>query len=121
MTLAVVSAGLSSSSLPALFDGITAGNHSAVPGINGTIIQLVSEQVTRAYISSFRMVFYVTIPFSALLILAAFFVPNMEIFLGNNVAKKLQSFSGREKSRAPSVVEGEQKAQERVDTRGVFG
>ena len=55
---------------------------------------MVGEQVKRAYISSFKVVFYVTIPFSIILILAACFVPNMEKFLGNNVAKRLQNMKG---------------------------
>lgn len=87
---AAVKAGLPSSSLPKLFAGITAGNFSAVPGITPQIIAVVGEQVTRSYIDSFKVVFYVTVPFGVILILAACFVPNMESFLGNNVAKRLQ-------------------------------
>ena len=64
------------------------------------------------YISSFRIVFYVTIPLSASLILAACFVPNMEQFLGNKVVKRLQSFPGSERSRNASVAENGKKAEE---------
>lgn len=105
VTPAAIAAGLPSSSLPSLYAGITAGNFSAVPGISDGIVEVVGEEVKRAYISSFQVVFYVTIPFSVLLILASCFVPNMEGFLGMNVAKRLQDFKGGK------VVE-EKKAQE---------
>jgi hypothetical protein len=91
---AALSAGLPSASLPALFAGITAGNFSAVPDITPAIIAVVGTEVKHAYISSFKIVFYVTVPFSALLVLAACFVPNMEKYLGMNVAKRLQNIKG---------------------------
>jgi hypothetical protein len=94
VTPAALSAGLPSSSLPSLYAGITAGNFSAVPDITPEIIAVVGKEVTHAYISSFKVVFYVTVPFSALLILAACYVPNMEKYLGMNVAKRLQNFKG---------------------------
>jgi Fungal trichothecene efflux pump (TRI12) len=87
---AAVKAGLPESSLPALFAGLTTGNFSAVPGINTQIEGVVAEQVKRAYIDSFHVVFYATIPFGVLLVIAACFVPNMDKFLGNNVARRLQ-------------------------------
>jgi hypothetical protein len=114
VTPAALSAGLPSSSLPALFDGITAGSFSDVTNINPDVIQVVGAQVTRAYMSSFNIVFYVTTPFRALLILAACFVPNMEMYLGENVAKRLQSISGSERSRTASVVDCEKGAENSV-------
>jgi hypothetical protein len=87
---AAVNAGLPESSLPALFAGITAGNFSAVPGINAQIEAVVADQVKRAYIDSFHIVFYATIPFGVCLVIAAFFVPNMDKYLGGNVARRLQ-------------------------------
>lgn len=91
---AAVKAGLTTSSLPSLFAGLATGNFSAVPDITPAILAVVGQEVKHAYISSFRVVFYVTIPFSALLILAACFVPNMEQYLGMNVAKRLQKMKG---------------------------
>jgi hypothetical protein len=91
---AAVSAGLPEASLPDLFAGITLGNFTAVQGITPKIIAVVGYEVTRAYIASFKVVFYVTVPFSALLIAGACFVPNMEQYLGNNVAKRLQNLNG---------------------------
>jgi hypothetical protein len=45
------------------------------------------------------------------LILAACFVPNVEMFLGYNVAERLKSFSGGDNSKTASVVEGETKVE----------
>jgi hypothetical protein len=104
---AALKAGLPSSSLAELFAGITAGNFSAVPGISPQIAAVVGEQVTGSYIESFKVVFYVTVPFSFILILAACFVPNMESFLGNNVAKRLQGVS-KEGSTGKVDVKGEE-------------
>jgi hypothetical protein len=87
-TPAALSASLQSSSLSALFCGIATGNFSNAPSVNPEIIRAIGPEAMRTYISSFRIVFYVTIRFSALLILAACFVPNMEM-LGYNVAKRL--------------------------------
>ncbi|KAH8595966.1 fungal trichothecene efflux pump [Bisporella sp. PMI_857] len=95
---AVVQAGLPASSLPSLFAGLTTGNFTAVPDITPTIIGVAATQAKRAYIDSFHIVFYATIPFSTLLILSACFVPNMDKYLGNNVAKRLQNFKNAEDS-----------------------
>ena len=55
-----------------------------------------------AYQLSFRTVFFVTIPFSFILIVSSFFVPDMDKFLHLHVAKKLQNA-------ADSSSEGEEK------------
>lgn len=94
---AATSSGLPSSSLPALFAGITVGDFSTVPGVDANVAQAVAGALKRAYIDSYKIVFYSTIPFSVLLIGAACFVPNMEKYLGNNVAKRLQDFRDAEK------------------------
>jgi hypothetical protein len=90
VTPAALGAGLPESSLPALFAGLTAGNFSAVPGITPEIIAATGAASTNAYFDAFHVVFYATIPFGVLLVAAACFVPNMEKFLHNNVAKRLQ-------------------------------
>lgn len=88
---AATNAGLPASSLPALFAGITAGNFTAVPGITPDIIAATSAAVTHVYLSSFRVVFYATIPFGCLLIFFACLTPNLEKYLSQNVAKRLQN------------------------------
>lgn len=88
---AATNAGLPASSLPALFAGITAGNFTAVPGITPDIIAATGAAVTHAYLSSFHVVFYATIPFGCLLIFFACLTPNFEKYLSQNVAKRLQN------------------------------
>ncbi|KAF2190996.1 trichothecene efflux pump [Zopfia rhizophila CBS 207.26] len=88
---AATSTGLPESSLPALFAGITAGNFSAVPDITPEIIAAVGAATQKAYLESFRIVFYATIPFGALLIFFAVLSPNFEKYLSMNVAKRLQN------------------------------
>ena len=83
-------AGLPTSSLTALFNGITTGSFAKVPDITPKIEAAVGAAVQHAYADAFHMVFYATIPFSVLLVAAALFVPDMDEFLHNNVAKKLQ-------------------------------
>jgi hypothetical protein len=87
---AATGAGLPPSSLPALFQGITLGNFTAVPGITPQVIAATGLAVRDAYVTTFHYVFYATIPFSVLLIIACCFIPNMEKHLHNNVAKRLQ-------------------------------
>lgn len=87
---AATDAGLPESSMESLFAAITEGDLSEVPGINSGIIAAVSEAAKTAYASSFKVVFYTTIPFSVILLLSAFLVPDMKKFLSHNVAKKLQ-------------------------------
>ncbi|KIW08472.1 uncharacterized protein PV09_01374 [Verruconis gallopava] len=90
VTPAVTAAGLPESSLPTFFAGLTSGNFSSVPGATPNIIAIGATETRRAYFEAFHYVFYATIPFGALLFAAAFFVPNMEKFLTNNVGKRLQ-------------------------------
>lgn len=91
---AATEAGLPQSSLEALFAAITAGDFSSVPGISEEIIGAVVGAVKEAYTESFRMVFYATIPFSVILLLSSILVPNMEKYLTQNVAKKLNDGRG---------------------------
>ncbi|KAI1854215.1 hypothetical protein JX265_000619 [Neoarthrinium moseri] len=88
---AAIDAGLPPSSLPQLFAGITAGSFTTVPGISDSIIAAVGNALKAAYTDAFKVVFYCTIPFSVILIVASAFVPNMEKYLGNNVARRLQN------------------------------
>lgn len=73
-----------------LFDNSVAGNFTAMPDVTLDIGLVVNREIVRAYISSFRIVFFASVPFGVLLILAACFVPNMEGFLSGNIAKRLQ-------------------------------
>lgn len=87
---AAKAAGLPESSMDQLLAGTSTGDFSSVPGITDSILSSVAAAMKDAYVGSYKIVFYTTIPFSVILFLMAFLVPNMEKFLGNNVAKKLQ-------------------------------
>ena len=86
---AAIAAGLPSSSLPALFSGITIGNFTSVPGINAEIIAATGGALKLAYADTFRIVYLCTLPFGVLLIIAALFSPNVEQYLTNDVARKM--------------------------------
>lgn len=88
---AAVEAGLPSSSITALLEAIPVGNFSSVPGAAEAVVGVVIAGVQDSYVSSFRVVFYATIPFGVLLIIFAFFVPDMDKYLSGNVARRLQS------------------------------
>ncbi|KAI1320317.1 trichothecene efflux pump [Xylariaceae sp. FL0255] len=90
---AAVAAGLPESSVATLLADISTGNFTNVPDINDNIIAAASAGLKEAYAKSFQLVFYVTIPFSAILIIASCFIPDMDTWLTSNVAKKLQKKS----------------------------
>jgi len=95
---AALHAGLPSSSLTALYAGVTQGSFDGVPGINKGILDAIGPEVKQAYAMSFRTVFLCTVPFGVILILAAiFFCPNVEDYLTDEVARKLQGVSEKPK------------------------
>lgn len=89
VTPAVLEAGLPESSLPALFAGITLGDFSAVKGMTPSVLAVVGEQVKYAYSLAYRTVYLCTLPFGALLLIAAVLSPNVETYLTDEVARKL--------------------------------
>ncbi|KAK5115251.1 hypothetical protein LTR62_001451 [Meristemomyces frigidus] len=95
---AAVQAGLPSSSLPALLVGLGTGSFDAVPGVNAAILAAIGSPVKQAYANSFRMVFLATIPFGVILLVAAvLYCPNVEDYLTDEVARKLQGTSSKPK------------------------
>jgi len=91
VTPAALGAGLPESSLTALFAGITLGDFSAVPDITPEVIAVVGDAVKHAYSLAFRTVFLCTLPFGAMLLVAAVLSPNVEKYLTNEVARKLHN------------------------------
>jgi hypothetical protein len=89
MTPAAVGSGLPAKSLPALFEGITTGVFTKVPGINNKILVVVGHAVKHAYAMSFRTVLLCTLPFGCLILTAAVISPNVEEYLTDDVARKL--------------------------------
>jgi len=98
VTPAALQAGLPESSLPALFAGITARNFSAVPDITTDVITATGVAVKHAYSLAFRTVFLCTLPFGALLLVAALLSPNVEEYLTDEVARKLHNKSEKSES-----------------------
>jgi hypothetical protein len=95
VTPAVLNAGLPEASLPGLFAGLTSANFTGVAGATPAIIAIAGAETQRAYFSAVHIVFYATIPFGVLLVAAACFIPDMEKFLHNNVAKRLQHMGAK--------------------------
>jgi hypothetical protein len=94
---AATGAGLPAKSLPALFEGITTGVFTNVPGINEKILVVVGHAVKHAYAMSFRTVFLCTLPFGCLILTAAVISPNVEEYLTDDVARKLHGTGVAEK------------------------
>ncbi|KAK7947107.1 uncharacterized protein PG986_011428 [Apiospora aurea] len=88
---AAVRAGLPETSLPALFAGAKVDDFSGVPGATRAVLDVVEAVVRDSYVASFRVVFYATIPFGALLVGFACLVPDMDKYLTGNVARRLQN------------------------------
>lgn len=86
---AALAAGLPSSSLPALLTSIPLGDFSKVPSISPAVIAATGAAVKEAYTSAFRVVYLCTLPFGALLIIAALISPNVEQYLTDEVARKM--------------------------------
>ncbi|KAI5359648.1 Putative sugar transporter, major facilitator transporter Str1/Tri12, MFS transporter superfamily [Septoria linicola] len=63
---AVVQAGLSEESIPAVLAGIQTGNFSAVPGITPTATVIIGAASQKATMMAMRTVFLCTIPFGAI-------------------------------------------------------
>lgn len=88
---AAIEAGLPSSSVPALLSGISTGSFATVPGISDAIIEAVGAPIKHAYSMAFRTVFLCTIPFGVILLVAAIlYCPNVEDYMTEDVARKLQ-------------------------------
>ena len=81
VTPAATGAGLPAKSLLVLFEGITTGVFTNVPGINEKILVVVGHAVKHAYAMSFRTVFLCMLPFGCLILTAAVISANVEEYL----------------------------------------
>ncbi|CAK4033324.1 MFS general substrate transporter [Lecanosticta acicola] len=101
---AAVEAGLPATSVPALLAGISSGSFDDVPGITENVLGAIADPIKHAYTLSFRTVFLCTIPFSAILLVAgAVYCPNVEDYMTEDVARKLQGVRPRSKSARPKT------------------
>lgn len=106
---AALDAGLPAASLDALLADVSAGTSVAqVPGITSAIEKAVADATKEAYAAGFRLVFLATIPFSVVLVGAACLVPNMEAYLHQDVAKRLQGKHVRSEKGDGGVDVGDQ-------------
>lgn len=106
---AALQAGLPESSMPALLAGVSTGSFTAVPGINAGVLAAIGDPIKEAYAMSFRTVFLCTIPFGVILIASAIFLcPNVEDYMTDEVARKLQGVG--EKVRMPTKGDTESQA-----------
>lgn len=97
VTPAATEAGLPVSSLPTLFTAISAAvGLDNVPGITPEIEVAVGHAVKHAYSLSFRTVFLCTLPFRAIILVAAVISPNVEDYMTNDVARRLQDLVANE-------------------------
>lgn len=97
ITPAVSSAGLPASSLPDLFAAMgngTAAALEAVPGMNGQILEALSVATRDAYSHAFKIVYLATLAFTAIGLIASFFVTDVEEFLTDYVNKTIRKPGG---------------------------
>jgi len=85
------------------------GAFSEVPGITAAIEEAASQALKNAYASAFKTVFYTTIAFNVLALIAAFFIKDVSELLTNHTAIHL------EKERIGGHVHHEEPAMARAD------
>jgi len=89
---AVINAGLPASSVPLLFQAAKNGTTAAiqsVPGITPTIIAAFSRAQRDSYSQSFQTVYYVSIAFGSLAIIASYWAPNVDSLLTGFLNKRV--------------------------------
>ncbi|CAK7202067.1 hypothetical protein SEUCBS139899_004787 [Sporothrix eucalyptigena] len=92
VTAAATNAGLPASSLPDVFTALNNGTTAAldaVPGMNSTIAQAVTDGNLLGYHQAFKLVFLSTIAFGGIAIIASFFVQDVSMYLNNFVNKTI--------------------------------
>ncbi|KAH7124199.1 transmembrane efflux protein [Dactylonectria macrodidyma] len=78
--------------IPATFNAILGipGAFAAVPGTNPTVEAAAIEAFRKVYGRAFSMVFYATIPFGVIVIILAFFINDLSVYLTNHTAVHMQ-------------------------------
>lgn len=97
VSAAVLDSGLPESSLPAFLTAFTSSNETAlaaIPGANSTVLAAAATGLQTAYSHSFKIVYLATIAFGGCAIIAAWFAPNMDDKMTDEVARKLQGVQG---------------------------
>jgi hypothetical protein len=86
---AATSAGLPSSSIPALLEGFTSGSFDRVQGISPAIIAEAYDAYQTAYAKSFQVIYLISITFGAMAVIAAICSPNLEGNFNQSISRKL--------------------------------
>lgn len=92
VTSAATASGLAASSVGAAIEAVangTAAALEAVPGINSTIELAIADGVKTAYSESFKMVYFVTIAFSGIALVAAVFTSDIDSLLTDYVSRRI--------------------------------
>jgi len=106
VTPAVTEVGLPPGSLPSLFEALQTGNFSLVPNITPQVVEAAVASNKRAYARNFEMVFEITLIFGGIMIIASFFVPNVDHYLTDDVPRRLQDRNqGRDEEASESPQE----------------
>lgn len=93
VTSTALNAGISKSSIPALFQALEAGTADAlqaVPGMTTQIAAIVEEAVQTVYSSAYRTVYLASIAFGGVAIIAAFSSRSIDDKMTAEVARKLR-------------------------------
>ncbi|KAL1891483.1 hypothetical protein Sste5346_007574 [Sporothrix stenoceras] len=92
VTAAALGAGLPESSINATFAAITNGTaaaYAAVPGMNSTIETAIAGGIKSAWASTFSTVYYASLAFAGLGIVAAFFSTDIDVHLNDYVNRRI--------------------------------
>lgn len=87
---AAIAAGLPSTQVSALVAAVRAGNLSAFPGITTQIRNAVTRVLPTAYAEAFKTVYLSSLGFGAIAVVACLFAKYDEVFLSDEVARKMQ-------------------------------
>lgn len=89
---AVAGAGLPASSVPELFAAISNGTSAAletVPGMNEMVLEALGLATKHAYTHAFKIVYFATLAFTGIGLVAAFYITDVDDYLTNYVNKTI--------------------------------
>lgn len=86
---ALIDAGLPEGSVAGFIDGMTTGSFEGVAGLTDAIMAIGSRAYQVANMDAYRTVFLTNIAFSGVAIICAVLLPNVDVFMTNQVATTL--------------------------------
>ncbi|CAK7210129.1 hypothetical protein SBRCBS47491_000666 [Sporothrix bragantina] len=92
VTTAAINAGLPADSVTAAIDAVsngTAAAMAAIPGINATIELAIADGVKKAWSSSFSTVYYSSLAFAGVAVIASFFSVDVDKYMTNYVSRRI--------------------------------